>query len=378
MTAVAEPRTMSAELATGRIDVEVSRSSMPPGELFGFAERRNPKRAFLFVSRVLGRHIPVTPSVARAAMEAVAAEVPQDLPGPVLVVGMAETAIALGAGVHRAYAAGRDDVAFLATTRHDLGLPLLASFHEEHSHATLHLLHQPTDPGTARLVREARSLVLVDDEMSTGQTFINLARALEAAGLAQVQRIVLAVLTDWSDGRAMRELGTRASVAAVLSGRFAWTPHGGAAPQPLPQPSRGTGLVLSPDPRLDWGRLGVRRHTARLPARVHAEPGESILVLGTGEHVWQPFLLAEALEQRGVTVRFGATTRSPVTIGHAIGSAAAFPDTYGRGLANYLYNVDPGACGRIVLCCETPASSLPPALLDALHGPEVLSDVDGP
>lgn len=30
-------------------------------DLLGFAQRINPKRAFLFVSKVLGRHIPVAP-----------------------------------------------------------------------------------------------------------------------------------------------------------------------------------------------------------------------------------------------------------------------------------------------------------------------------
>lgn len=36
-------------------------------DLLGFAERINPKRAFLFVSKVLGRHIPVAPSTMRRA-----------------------------------------------------------------------------------------------------------------------------------------------------------------------------------------------------------------------------------------------------------------------------------------------------------------------
>ena len=100
-------------------------------------------------------------------------------------------------------------------------------------------------------------------------------------------------------------------------------------------------------------------------------------MLGTGEHVWQPFLLAEALERQGATVRFGATTRSPILVGHAIGSAIAFSDNHGSGVAHYLYNVDPGAYDRIVLCCETPAASVDPVLLDALQGPEVLAD-EGP
>ena len=364
----------SAELSTGRIEVEVHRSSMTPGRLFGFAERRNPKRAFLFVSNVLGRHVPVAPSVAAAAMQDLAGLLPHDLPGPVLVVGMAETAIALGAGVHRAYAAQRDDAVFLATTRHALGLPLLGSFHEEHSHATLHLLHEPADAETARMVRQARSVVLVDDEMSTGRTLVNLARALEAAGLDQVQRIVLAVLTDWS-GQAVQALGPRASAVSLLSGRYTWTARGGAEPLPMPSAAVRSGKPRLPDTALDWGRLGVQRHHARLAPRIHAQPGEAILVLGTGEHVWQPFLLAEALERQGATVRFGATTRSPIAVGHAIGSAIAFSDNHGSGVAHYLYNVDPGAYDRIVLCCETPAASVDPRLLEALRWPDVLSDV---
>ena len=36
-------------------------------DLLGFAQRINPKRAFLFVSKVLGRHIPVAPSIMRGA-----------------------------------------------------------------------------------------------------------------------------------------------------------------------------------------------------------------------------------------------------------------------------------------------------------------------
>ena len=373
--ALADFLTASAELSTGRIEVEVYRSSMTPGRLFGFAERRNPKRAFLFVSKVLGRHVPVVPSVAAAAMQDLADLVPQDLPGPVLVIGMAETAIALGAGVHRAYAAQRDDVVFLATTRHALGLPLLGSFHEEHSHATLHLLHEPPDAETARMIRQARSVVLVDDEMSTGRTFINLAHALEAAGLDRVQRVVLAVLTDWSDEQAVRALGPRALAVSLLSGCFTWTARHGVEPLPMPSAAVRCGEPRLPEPSLDWGRLGVRRHQARLTPRVRAQPGETVLVLGTGEHVWQPFLLAEALERQGATVHFGATTRSPIAVGHAIGSAIAFSDNHGSGVGHYLYNVDPGAYDRIVLCCETPGASVDPRLLDALRGPELLSDL---
>jgi len=71
-------------------------------DLLGFAQRINPKRAFLFVSKVLGRHIPVAPSTMRNAFTDLADLVPSDLAEPVLVIGMAETAVGLSAGVHQA------------------------------------------------------------------------------------------------------------------------------------------------------------------------------------------------------------------------------------------------------------------------------------
>ena len=71
-------------------------------DLLGFAQRINPKRAFLFVSKVLGRHIPVAPSTMRNAFTDLTNLVPNDLPEPILVIGMAETAVGLSAGVHQA------------------------------------------------------------------------------------------------------------------------------------------------------------------------------------------------------------------------------------------------------------------------------------
>ncbi|TXR27968.1 phosphoribosyltransferase, partial [Ectopseudomonas mendocina] len=56
------PTSLRAQLKRGLLEVKVDDAVLPPANLFGFAERRNPKRAFLFVSKVLGRHIPVRPS----------------------------------------------------------------------------------------------------------------------------------------------------------------------------------------------------------------------------------------------------------------------------------------------------------------------------
>ncbi len=45
-------------IRAGDLLIETHREDMPLEALLDFASRQNPKRGFLFVSKVLGRHIP--------------------------------------------------------------------------------------------------------------------------------------------------------------------------------------------------------------------------------------------------------------------------------------------------------------------------------
>ena len=101
--------------------------------------------------------------------------------------------------------------------------------------------------------------------------------------------------------------------------------------------------------------------------------GSSGIVVGTGEFVWRPFLLAERLERAGADVHFSSTTRSPIAIGHSIDHALSFSDNYGLGIVNFLYNVAPGQFDRVLLCTETDARAVPASLVEAL-GAEVIVD----
>ena len=367
---------LSAELQRGTITVEVERSLMPAAEMFGFAERINPKRSFLFVSKVLGRHIPVRPSKMRETFKVLSSQIAADLPGPVLFIGMAETAIGLGAGVHQQYVedTGRDDAVYICTTRYTLGTPLICEFHEEHSHATRHLIHEPLDARLRELVASAKSLVLVDDEASTGKTFANLFASLPEAIRSNITDTVLVTLTDWSNGAARAKMTGKVSEASILSGRYSWTPRenlSGAAPQ-VPSFERPARKEVFPDIARDWARLGVVQHRQRLDAKP-AESGVT-LVLGTGEHVWQPFLLAEKLEKEGADVFYSSVTRSPISEGHVIGSKFSFSDNYGGTVPNYLYNVDPSLYSKIILCSETDAEHVCDDLVSALGNPAIIVD----
>lgn len=346
------------QLESGNMQLSMrSASSWNADALFAMAERRNPRRAFLFVSKVLGRHIPCAPYLMRQAFSDLALQIPVGLPGPVLITGMAETAIGLTCGVHQVYASQRDDCVLLTTTRHPLGGALLCRFEEEHSHATAHLVHLPEDSDLLAMVLQARTVIMVDDEATTGKTFLNLFNALQSAGLDCIEKVVTATLTDWSDGQVGKQLGHDIISASLAFGRWQWTPA--ANPPLFDAPS--VNVTAKGTQQLNtlatiWGRCGALHHSCLLQAKpvVH---GEKILVLGSGEYVWQPFLLAESLQAAGAEVKFSATTRSPVAVGHAIQCSMSFNDNYGLGLPMYLYNVVPEHYDRVILCSETPASS---------------------
>lgn len=350
----------SLQLVTGRLDLAVHRAELPFGVLCGLAARRNPRRAFLFVSKVLGRHIPVRPSVMLDTHARLARLIPADLPGPVVVMGLAETAIALGQGVHAAWVrqTGRDDAIYLHSTRYRLDQPVAFTFEESHSHASRHIVYRPTDPEVLALFRGARSLVIVDDEATTGATFVHLAEAFGGA----VERIVCVTLTNWAQPF---EMPAPTEIVSLLDGSFTFAPDPQATPPTMPN------VIGNNEPkdhllRRNRGRQGVREAIDWAGTIPDLQADERILVLGSGEFTWLPVCFAAKLEAAGADVWCQSTTRSPVQVGHDIAVRVDIPDNYGDGIPNFLYNFRRGDYDRVILCHETPADLLPPALLDVL------------
>ena len=344
-------------------------------DLLGFAERINPKRAFLFVSKVLGRHIPVSPHIMRHAFTDLAKLVPGDLPEPVLVIGMAETAVGLGAGVHQVLQQRYPEAIYVTTTRHPVhGAPLLARFLEEHSHAQDQLLYGSPDAELQQQILNSKSIVLVDDEASTGKTFFNLIHALQQAGLNQISHVVTATLADWSSGIHIADLNCQS--VALMTGKWQWRDAEHPIQINMPKVDTVAFGAFATLAEPTWGRLPIQDSGAHI--RLAVQPDERILVLGSGEYVWSSFLLAEYLQQQGADVKFSAITRSPIAVGHAIQSALAFSDNYGLGIQNFVYNINPLEYDRILITVETVADSVAKSLLEALPNAEVISAVDYP
>ncbi|MFG2677674.1 phosphoribosyltransferase domain-containing protein [Streptomyces sp. NPDC048392] len=202
-----------------RLGVELTGDDTLTG-LLGLALRRNPKRAHLLVSNVLGKHVPQSPSVVYGHGVALGRRV-RDLLGTeaaarAVVLGYAETATGLGHCV----ADGLGPAAYLHSTRRPVTTVARAGgFEESHSHATSHLL-LPEDPA---LLAGDGPLVLVDDEFSTGNTVLNTVRALH--GRYPRKRYVVVALVDMRSpadaGRLedfAREIGARVDLVTTASG----------------------------------------------------------------------------------------------------------------------------------------------------------------
>jgi len=356
---------LSGDLPCGKIEVTVSRADCAPEKLFSFAARNNPKRPFLFLSHVLGKHLPVSPQQMQDIHERIAVRI-AELPGSPIFVGMAETATCLGQGVFEAWLRmyRRTDGVYLQTTRYRVEGSTPIPFEETHSHAPSQWLFLPDCPEQRSRLNNARSLVLIDDEISTGNTFVNLVRALRAVapGLTHIHLAAIADFTGKTRRARLQDaFAANLDIGALLEGEWRFEPNnlppafpGNPVSQAAQTPSLRDG---------GFGRLG-RGSALTVPEQLVSElaatiePNHRVLVLGTGEFMHPPFVLARSLAcVTGARVFMHATTRSPILCRGPIRHMLTFPDNYREGISNYLYNHEPERYDHVFLCHETPVST---------------------
>ena len=360
-------------LPSGVLSVQVQKTDIPLPVLCGFGCRQNPKRGFLFVSKVLGKHYPVRPQHMRLVQCLLADKIDPHLSGPVVFIAMAETATCLGQAVYEAYLrrCQRKDVLFLHTTRYHLDEQLAFVFCEEHSHATAHLVYLPLCPSDAKLLQQAKTIVLVDDEVSTGKTFDRLASVFQDY-TRSIERAVVIAITDWTNGRVVERMPIPAEVVSILSGNYAFesNPNFIVDDFALVNGNERSKSHLLPH---NYGRLGCSRIIPlakemwqQALSILQEKTSPRVLVLGTGEFSYLPFRLAEMLESSGFDVHFQTTTRSPLIVAGDIHAKVSFADNYEDEIDNFLYNVQPGDYDIILVGCETPPHTISPHLLHSL------------
>ncbi|TCW59322.1 phosphoribosyltransferase-like predicted ribonucleoside biosynthesis protein [Bacillus thuringiensis] len=361
--------------------------------LFQMAARINKKRSFLFVSTILGKHLPIKPAVSLASGFALAArymeilhnafhpfqkeilnlislevdEIPEEvfhyqypLQEEVLFIGFAETATALGHSMFQCF----QNAKYVHTTRESIpNLKSIITFEEEHSHATSHRCYIDKS-----FFQNNNSIVLVDDEMTTGKTALNIIRSIQQ----QFPRAeyTIASLLDWRSNNNRRqfkqleeELQIKIHVISLLEGVI----HTTGQPLNIQTPTIQT-KETKPDfkkhtitcPALPYtsnyikytGRFGISSYEQKHIHSFTQEAGKMLqkkrigkrtLCLGTGEFMYIPMKIAAEM---GENILYQSTTRSPIhpvsnDVNYAIHNHFPYPSPEDSTITNYFYNISP-------------------------------------
>jgi hypothetical protein len=400
---------------------------MPLDSLFSMAARINKKRSFLFVSKVLGKHIPVNPYTPLLSGAALALLLYQEmnghsadndrmkdlldkavyglihpefakeayehllaarlvLPKPVVFIGFAETATALGHSVYNIFA---DHASYIHTTREDiLDLESLISFEEEHSHAVDHRCYA-LDAG---LLSGTEPIILVDDEITTGNTAINTIRDIQSK-FPREEYVVVSIL-DWRSGSNLQvysdleqELGVTIKSLCLLQGSIEviGTPvlntgkgreesvatsgvevvttyvHDDLERLVVSSTDSCSEINTSPYVK-NSGRFGlvsqnnseIDQEITRIATQLRElRKGPRVLVMGVGEFMYLPMRVAAEM---GEGISYQSSTRSPIhpelRSDYGVHSAAAYPSAGDPEITNYIYNVAPDQYDDIFVLIE--------------------------
>lgn len=340
----------------------------------------NSKRNFLFISKVLGKHLEVSPDMCRVIGFLLASTIlnrsdetsifikyiknQKDYEikvkdamkltfrtnEKVAILGFAETATGLGMAV----ASAIENSYYLTTTREDIkDIAPLFNFEEEHSHATTHKCF----PEESNRLKEVDRIILVDDEITTGKSMLNIIRELiKTTGIKKYT--VLSIL-DWRNleyknlyEEFKSENNIEIKVSSLISGdievednNIYFDNEESVLNERIPVSNlnvmsrRGKYLKFTGRFGVDYKDiLKVEEECIKVASKIQEIIGsyKKILVLGHGENIYIPSRIASYIKG---DVYFKSTTRSPIYCstkeGYLINEKSTF---YHNGVKYYFYN----------------------------------------
>lgn len=371
-----------ADLPNGVLTVTEEENLFPLESICEFGARDNKKRGFLFVSKVLGKHIPSRLESMDYPHKYLANTIKHDPTGPVVFIGMAETAVGLGYGVFEAWQdQNKEDAVFIHTTRYKTGLGKALPFEEGHSHAPNQFIHTPATD-VELLMHQAKTVVLIDDEASTGKTFANLWQVVRNWLLPNVTTVNIATLTNFMSEEDQENLVGKINKKTYFtqlvrgSWSFQWNQENTVAEQksgPEIQPVT-TKEVHVP------GHLGRHGIAGRLkvPAFVMNEIESIILadlpanlrkivrIVGVGEFMHPSIAVARVLKEKGYKVILQSSTRSPIKLFGPINEVKTLKDPYRQNDAHFIYNAEPDQSVTTLLLHEVPINEAIKEMAEAI------------
>ncbi|SFB10654.1 TRSP domain C terminus to PRTase_2 [Acetitomaculum ruminis DSM 5522] len=305
----------------------------------------NNKRSFLILNPLQGKHLPVRPKKAMEAFDALGQYIFKEvLKGEevknVLVIGFAETATAIGVEVSGCIEKllnmnedfGLHTVYYIHSTRETVKDANYLFFTEDHSHAIRQKLVVNGFEDALKLVSH---IILIDDEISTGNTMKNLIGILkENYSLDDRKFIVASLINGMSPENAASFKEMNIPVVSIINKENDYeklvASYKGEGEYIEKKEFTGEARYERVDGYLSTRRLvdiaeykeGCVNLANEVMNYIHLEDGQRILVLGTEEFMYPALYTAYAIEKCqeyvnvSLDVKFHATTRSPICPGN--------------------------------------------------------------
>lgn len=336
----------------------------------------NTRRPYLLVNPLQGKHIPVSPAKSIGLFEDLAGVLNEACKGErLLLIGFAETATAIGAAVAAGCPAA---VWYMHTTRECVeGAGQYLYFSEVHSHATEQkLISDRLDD----VIVKADRIVFVEDEVTTGNTILNLIGRLQERyrEVGKLSFGILSILNSMTDPvlEQFKELEIpclylKRIVSRDYTEELEQYGYGPELTRVCARRERGAvSIYMKTFPGRQNPRMGVLpeeyqracealaaacvREWNLLPVRTSEDEslpelplsGKRILVLGTEEFMYPALTAAMLLEREAGAglVRFHATTRSPILPSgeseYPLSSRYELRSVYDGERITYIYNLE--------------------------------------
>lgn len=374
-----------------------NRFNIPEELLFCIGKRdNNEKRNFLFISKLLGKHLSVNPDVVKSTgfllsslkygfnnathiscIKGIGKPSFEDhaLDKDILVIGFCETATALGMSV----AASIHGSSYITTTRETIqNLKQILRFEEPHSHASTHCMYSDS-----LVLNQFKEIMLVDDEITTGVSLLNLIK--EIVKNSSVRKFSIMTILDWRNEQMkdnfrkyVSETGIEISTYSLLSGyvlednmtiyKNKNVNHIEKTLDSIPLNTFDRQIVSTlENPRTEYlsltGRFGIDSECINKVEEFSSKTANElskflgtnkrILVLGHGENIYIPSRVASYLQNIGYEVSFRTTSRTPIYCdGKIIKDIQMFVD---RGVNYHFYNREEAEkYDKVLMLADTP------------------------
>lgn len=281
----------------------------------------NKKRNYLVVNKLQGKHIPVSPSRAFEMFDELAGILKEKyLNKKLLLIGFAETATAIGAEI-----AVKLNAEYIQTTREIIPDVSYLYFSEAHSHATEQkLVKEDMDAA----VKNAQQIIFIEDEVTTGNTILNIVDILEKTYGNNLKFAVASLLNGMNEEHIKKyekrgiELHYLVKIENENYGKIAekYDSDGEYNLSNLEDTTEYKLYTFSGwiDARRIVKASEYNEHCMGLwkdiRRNINIKEGGNILVIGTEEFMYPALFIGANLEKMGCKVKSHSTTRSPIEV----------------------------------------------------------------